>query len=432
MATNLVEIQSRQHRSSNQTAHFRVQAPGARELESYRSQLRALPVTINGLADPAILRQSTEEKISCLIQDEHTGPVALVTKGDFSTSWWKPRLAEWSKQLDLHIFASISGLPRSYEPVATRHRFRTLAAAAQSGAKAICYLRPIVPGVNDSYENLSSIIQEAASNGAHAIVTSGFRGDETIVSESGFELATTEHTDWLPSVKLNQHMTEDTLRACAATAKIGLWTGTACAVAALNGDSHSMAPYHLATQFGGCSHCELKHTCADSALARGPRSGSLELLGFLGYHAKFVQAKKSPELCDVLQRSDCPQHCTNCTNAATRFGTPHIILERWDGTVPSWGDLCLARFLTGGMVCTHPQLSSKEESTITLSPRFGFSSNGAGSLYATTSWLMWSEYLPREQCFGCSYCFVGMYKDRLPAPMKGTVGASPVRILANV
>src|SRR5262249_14870000 len=94
----------------------------------------------------------------------------------------------------------------------------------------------------------------------------------------------------------------------------------------------------------------------------------------------------------------------------------------------------LARFITGGMLCTHQGLSSQEVSAVQLHPRFWMpdGSQGEGPLYVTTSWLMWSEYLPKERCFKCSYCFVGLYKDHLPQAVRGTVGMSPVRLLDHL
>jgi hypothetical protein len=43
--------------------------------------LRDLPVSINNLADPSILRLSTEAKLNQLVSDRHTGPVAIIKSG---------------------------------------------------------------------------------------------------------------------------------------------------------------------------------------------------------------------------------------------------------------------------------------------------------------------------------------------------------------
>jgi hypothetical protein len=287
-----------------------------------------------------------------------------------------------------------------------------------------------VPNVNDSTEGLLNLMKKAKDHGAHAAVSSGFRGTSSIVDHSGFaHNGIQKNGDWLPSVKLHSTSTETILRKYAEELDIGFWTGTACAVAALGAKKHSLAPYHQASHFAQCDSCSLKNTCHDLRLSQRPKKDSLELLRYLGYQAEFYPANLSAKQCNVGIRSNCSLHCTNCPRAPEDFGAAHVLLKLWDGGTPSWGDLCLARFLTGGLLCTNPNLSPTEESNISLHPRFKIPNLGAGSLYATTSWLMWSEYLPKEQCFRCSYCFVGMYKNQLPAPMQGTVGMSPIEIL---
>ncbi len=401
-------------------------------MPSFEAQLRDLPIAINALADPAILRESSASKLDQLVEDQHTGPVAIITKGNLDTEWWRPRLKRWVKSLDLYIFASISGLPKSYEPVSLENRFKTLQIAREVGATSICYLRPIVPGVNDSPELLKGLVEKAHFAGCHAVVSSGFRGAESIVEDSGFKERHKkwEH-GWLPSVKLHTNDMESFVRTLCREQGIGFWTGTSCAVSALRGEAQSRSPYHIAPQFAGCETCSIRDTCYGTRMTMKPKPGSLELLRFLGFRVSFDSPDPTKAPCPVTVRSQCSLHCTNCTRSSD-FGYPTVRMRRWNGTPPSWGDLCLGRFLTGGMLCTDSELSDKEESTIALAPQFALANKGAGSLYATTTWMMWSEYLPKEKCFKCSYCFVGMYKDSLPAPMQGTVGISPVRLLERV
>jgi hypothetical protein len=387
---------------------------------SFERLLREPPVAINGLADPAILRDSTARKLDALAADGHTGPVALVTKGCLDTAWWRERLPEWTKALDLYIFASMSGLPPSYEPAPLEPRFRTLSAARDLGASAIAYVRPIVAGVNDSRELLASLVERAAAAGCHAVVSSGFRGDPEIVASSGFDAATDDHK-WMPSVKILPRASEAWLREVCGHNAVKFWTSTTCAVSALRGERHALAPYHMAPQFAGCDTCELNTTCRGEAAQRAPIEDSLDLLRYLGYRVAFYPVRSRYRSCDVEIRTSCELHCSNCTRAPEDFGVPFVHLSTWDGGVPSWGDLILARFVTGGLLCTNQGLSPREESHITLHPRFRLPNgqDGAGPLYGTTSWLMWSEYLPASECFKCSYCFVGMYGEHLPAARTG-------------
>lgn len=113
--------------------------------QEWEKLLRDLPVSINNLADPSILRVSTEAKLNQLVADKHTGAVAIITKGDLSSPWWKERLKYWANNLNLFVFASISHLPKEMEAAPTENRYKTLTAAREAGAWAIAYIRPIMP-----------------------------------------------------------------------------------------------------------------------------------------------------------------------------------------------------------------------------------------------------------------------------------------------
>ena len=49
-------------------------------IDMFRELLLNLPVSINNLADPSILRDSTAAKLDTLVEDGHKGPVGLITK----------------------------------------------------------------------------------------------------------------------------------------------------------------------------------------------------------------------------------------------------------------------------------------------------------------------------------------------------------------
>lgn len=400
--------------------------------QDFERQLRNLPVSINNLADPAILRDSTEHKLNTLVTDGHTGPVAIITKGNLDTPWWRERLPIWASKLNLFVFASVSELPEEFEPMSRRHRYDTMRAAADAGANVIAYVRPIIHKVNDDLETLQYIFRRSIESGAHAIVSSGFRGDERIVEEAGLkDIPAPDGQHWMKTLKLTSQGTSENMRELAATYGIPYWTRTMCAVAALRGESRSLSPYHLAPKFVGCDKCTLQTTCADSAQFQTPLEGSLELLRYLGYRVEVHSASTRYQHCDVEVRSQCILCCTNCPVAPDNLGVPYVNIRRFDGSMPSWGDMSFARFLTGGMLCTDPKIPPGENSQVSLHPRFSLTdgSGGQGSLYAVNSWMVWSEYLPQSECFGCSYCFLKMFEDTLPQELQVTVGMSPVRLL---
>ena len=400
---------------------------------SFQSLLRNLPVSVNNLADPAILRESTAAKLDALAADGHTGPVALITKGNLGIPWWRDRLPGWADNLNLFVFSSISGLPREIEPVPEAGRWATLQAAREAGAKAICYHRPIIHTVNDSRELIARLYRQAKDSGAHAIVSSGFRGDDGVVQAAGVgSVPAPDGQHWSPILKLTPQATAEFMREAAARVDLPYWTRTQCAVAALSQQQRGLNPYHMAPKFVDCTSCPIQASCQGTAQFHQPRNGSIELLRYVGFEVTVHTASERYRSCDVQLRQECELCCTNCPVAPANYGVPWVQIRRHDGSHPSWGDMSFARFITGGMLCTDPTIPPGERSEVGLHPRFNIpdGQSGHGSLYGVNSWMIWSEYLPREQCFNCQYCFLDMKRFQAELPMYSkTVGTSPVRIL---
>ncbi|HEY9879505.1 MAG TPA: hypothetical protein V6D29_13700 [Leptolyngbyaceae cyanobacterium] len=423
--------------------------------EQWLDLLRGLPVSVNNLADPSILKASTEAKMNTLVEDGHTGPVALITKGDLSSPWWTERLSYWASNLNLFVFASISHLPKEMEPAPTESRYRTLAAARNAGAKAIAYIRPIIHTINDSPEIISEMFQRSVDAGCSAIVSSGFRGDDQVVSEAGLKsVPAPDNQQWMRTLKLTPQSSADLMIDLADSLNIPYWTRTQCAVAALSGQPRSLNPYYVAPKFVGCDRCPLQNSCAGAAQFVQPVPGSVELLRHLGFQVEVHTASARYERCGVEVRSQCTLCCTNCPKAPD-MGAPYLNIRAYDGSVPSWGEMSLARFLTGGLLATDPLIPPGENSNVRLHPRFAIPDGradegvygvnswgrlhprfsvpdgtaGEGVLYGVNSWMVWSEYVPAGKCLKCSYCFLSMFEDVLPPELQVTVGMSPSRIL---
>lgn len=401
------------------------------QMDQFRALLRSLPVSVNNLADPVILRDSTAAKLDALVADGHTGPVALITKGNMNTPWWRERLTGWAAKLNLFVFSSISELPKDMEPMSRRHRYQTLRAARECGAFAVAYVRPIIHTVNDSPETIERIFRTAVDYGAHAIVSSGFRGDDEVVESAGLEgVEAPDGQHWSKILKLTPQSTADFMRELAAELGVPYWTRTSCAVAGLNEWKRSLNPYHMAPKFAGCDYCPLKATCLGGAQFQRPLEGSLALLEHLGFQVQEHTPSARYQRCDVERRQECSLCCTNCPVAPANYGVPYVNLRAWDGSIPSWGEMSFARFLTGGMLATDPAIKPGENSNVRLAPRFAVpSGQGIGGLYGVNSWMVWSEYVPKNKCFRCSYCFLSMFEDVLPPELEVTVGCSPVQIL---
>ena len=400
--------------------------------ETYRMLLRDLPVSINNLADPVILRDSTADKLDALVADKHTGPVGIITKGNLDTPWWRERLTGWAQNLNLFVFASISELPKEMEPMGTEHRYRTLQAARECGAWSIAYVRPIIHTVNDSKETIGRIFRKSVNAGCNAIISSGFRGSHDVVVASGLEhIAAPDGQQWMKTLKLTPQATAEYMRELASELKVPYWVRTQCAISALLGKKRSLNPYHTAAKFVRCDLCPIASTCAGQAQFAQPLPGSVELLRHLGFNVEVHTASERYKNCNVEVRSQCSLCCTNCPVSPAKYGTPYINIRTHEGQIPSWGEMSLARFVTGGMLATDPHIVPGETSAVRLHPRFKMPDgvSGHGSLYGVNSWIVWSEYRAKEHCFKCSYCFLAMFKDVLPPEYRVTVGMSPSRIL---
>ena len=398
---------------------------------SYKDLLRDLPISVNNLADPSILKKSTEAKLNTLVEDRHTGPVGLITKGDLSSPWWTERLKYWASNLNLFVFASISHLPKEMEPAPTESRYKTLKFAKAVGAKSIAYVRPIIHTVNDSPTVINDIFQRSADVGVDAIISSGFRGDEKVVSEAGLKnIPAPDSQTWMRTLKLTPQSTADFMVEKAERLGIPYFLRTQCAVAALSGKKRSLNPYYVAPKFVGCDRCPIENTCAGAAQWVKPAQNSVELLRYLGFQVEVHTASARYQRCDVKVRSECTLCCTNCPKVPD-MGQPYINIRAYDGSVPSWGEMSLARFLTGGMLATDPTIPPGENSNIRLHPRFKMpdGKQGIGALYGVNSWLVWSEYVPANKCLKCSYCFLSMFDDILPPEYQITVGMSPSQLL---
>lgn len=212
---------------------------------------------------------------------------------------------------------------------------------------------------------------------------------------------------------------------------IPYWTRTQCAITYLSGKKRSLNPYYIAPKFVGCERCPIQSSCQQASQFINPQADSVNLLQYLGFQVQVYTPQELYKNCEVEIRSQCQLCCTNCPVAPANLGIPYINIRNSKGEVPTWGEMSLARFLTGGMLATDPLIPPGENSEIRLDSRFKVPNglNGEGGLYGVNSWLVWSEYLPKDKCFKCSYCFLSMFEDVLPDELRVTVGMSPVRIL---
>jgi hypothetical protein len=285
--------------------------------------------------------------------------------------------------------------------------------------------------VNDSPELLEEMFTRSVAAGAHAIVSSGFRGDEEVVDNAGLgDIPAPDNQEWMKTLKLTSQKAADYMVELADRLGVKYWTRTQCAVTYLLGKKRSLNPYYMAPDFADCQRCPLSASCVGVAQFVQPVQGSIELLEHLGFQVEVHSASERYKKCDVKVRSECSLCCSNCPIAPEQLGAPYVNVRNHEGQVPSWGEMSLARFLTG-VLATDPSIKPGENSNVVLHPRFNVPNgkNGEGSLYLVNSWCIWSEYLAPTHCLRCSYCFLPMFQEVLPPEKQITVGMSPSRLL---
>ncbi|MEQ9209799.1 MAG: hypothetical protein RLN96_08155 [Pseudomonadales bacterium] len=127
-----------------------------------------LPVAINALyGDPFIERQfpDTLERLKKLVSSGHRGPIGLyshVPPNDKILS----SLSNLTNLIDLHVMLSVTGLEEGGYSV--EEAFQGYLAACSRLPSVILYIRPLVPGKNDSLNQIEEFCEIAASG--HGII----------------------------------------------------------------------------------------------------------------------------------------------------------------------------------------------------------------------------------------------------------------------
>lgn len=95
------------------------------------------------------------------------------------------------------ISVSYSGMPKNIEPF-SGNRFANIKEAIRAGVNVSLHLRPVVPGWNNSYQNIERVINEGVSNGCTSVCVGGLRyldGVEKVIVK--------KHNISFPNIKKN-------------------------------------------------------------------------------------------------------------------------------------------------------------------------------------------------------------------------------------
>lgn len=361
--------------------------------EKWRELLRQLPVAINNFyGDPVMQWKNTVEKLESLEASRHSGPVGLIMKGKLNEKKVAELKEKKDRGLNLVTLISISELP-DMEGTGLEHRYENIRLLTEAGIPAIAYIRPMMPPFNTSEEVIGSIFTRLKEAGCTSAVTSGFRGDEALVSK----LSPDEHVQWAMKVKVMPGEVYQRIKKHAQENGVQLFTRTACAVAQATGSERTYNPYYNSPNLVKCADlsCPIQDTCAPMPT---PKEGSVELIKRLGFDIEFVPGNFGKP-CGISgeDRLKCPSCCTTCYFSKN---IPHILVR---GKV-NLGDLAFIRFTTG-MMAMQPEKrdeGNKDVGKIRF-PHYP----EIDDAQALNSW--WPISRNIEKCFGCKYCIVSEY-----------------------
>lgn len=117
---------------------------------------KKIPVAVNLFyGDPLLQINNTLQYLGKLEKAEHTGPVIIITKGDFS------KFPKQKFNLDLHFAFSTFGVNSKYDGGNMRTFENNLKVASESGYKYSTEYRPVIKDVNDSHEIVENVYKIA-------------------------------------------------------------------------------------------------------------------------------------------------------------------------------------------------------------------------------------------------------------------------------
>ncbi len=141
-----------------------------------------IPVAVNNaFGDPTIQWQDTLARLEKLGEYEHQGVVALITKGTLSEQ--RVRELERYSPLNLVVFQSVSGLQLPIEPANYHQRINNIKLLRTTDIPVVSYLRPIIPGFNDSEEIVAQVLDDIAEAGAQILCYAGLMGREEVIAQ---------------------------------------------------------------------------------------------------------------------------------------------------------------------------------------------------------------------------------------------------------
>lgn len=217
-----------------------------------------LPVAINVFyGDPLIQIDHTLELLKKLNDSHHTGPVVIVTKGDFSQY---PKFTDFN--LDLHFAFSTFGLDSSLDGGSMQQFEANLEEARARGKyRYSIEFRPIINGINDSVRVIDDVLSLAFKYDM-AVGYSGLQGKPKTVAawdDTARQLLRPYPDAELGYKKYLPHQVDEYIRSFG----YPVFRKTSCLISYVHGMSRDYNAHYYRPNEMGCTTCHMFLKCKE-------------------------------------------------------------------------------------------------------------------------------------------------------------------------
>lgn len=289
-----------------------------------------VPIAINlYYGDPFLQTENTYNYLIQLKENNHKGPIVIITKGDISkVSWLKD---DTFSNLDLHIAFSTFGKESIYDKHSHNNFLKNL--DVEIKYKQSIEFRPICNGINDDYETIENVFKIAQKYNL-PIGYSGLQGKPDIVKwwES-------ENYDFKPYEGYNfghkksiSNEVQSIFDILSLKYNVNIFRKTSCLISYVhNLDRDYNAHYYRPSEMN-CQNCIMKDKCFDfkSKLTKD-KSKISHLIPFdfeIIYKEKHECILKKKRICEFTT-PDCSNINGNIIKIEDKITTADVRVIKW-------------------------------------------------------------------------------------------------------
>ncbi len=308
---------------------------------------KSLPVAVNLFyGDPLIQINTTVDYLRKLESAGHTGPVVIVTKGDFS------KFPDVPFNLNLHLAFSTFGKNHKLDGN-TMERFKNNLAQIKTRKHNYKYsieFRPIIYGINDDEQTLRNVIQLAQQYNL-CIGYSGLQGKpaaQRVWADSGLGDILRQYPGYkLGVTKPIAAPVVKKFRELAKEYNVPVFIKTSCLISYVDNMTRDYNAHYYRPQQVNCTECIMHDKCMDFKANPIIPKNLANIIPF-----KHEVIKKVQHECPLITNGACKSPSAECRNLSGHF----IAVDLPQGRELSIADYRLIKWLTGLMPAKAPMI----------------------------------------------------------------------------